>query len=55
MKKLIAQSFKKPSDLLLEYTARVKDVELISNLQFVLPKLTFQQEVRLRTKINLSL
>ncbi|KJH50161.1 hypothetical protein DICVIV_03669 [Dictyocaulus viviparus] len=60
--KMIALSFiiphiekDKNEDLLLEYTARIRDVELISGLQLHFPHLSNTQQLWLKTHINLQL
>nr|CDJ85009.1 Type I phosphodiesterase nucleotide pyrophosphatase phosphate transferase domain containing protein [Haemonchus contortus] len=42
-------------DLLLEYTARLLDVELISGLRFSFPNIPHEQTLRLKTHINTKL
>ncbi|VDO42741.1 unnamed protein product [Haemonchus placei] len=42
-------------DLLLEYTARLLDVELISGLRFNFPNIPHEQTLRLKTHINTKL
>ncbi|KAK6053170.1 hypothetical protein COOONC_09326, partial [Cooperia oncophora] len=42
-------------DLLLEYTARLLDVELISGLRLTFPNLLHEQTLRLKTHINTKL
>uniref|UniRef100_A0A8L8KVC0 G_PROTEIN_RECEP_F3_4 domain-containing protein n=1 Tax=Heligmosomoides polygyrus TaxID=6339 RepID=A0A8L8KVC0_HELPZ len=42
-------------DLLLDYTARLLDVELISGLQFRFPRLSHEQNLRLKTHIKTRL
>ncbi|KAK5972951.1 hypothetical protein GCK32_019998, partial [Trichostrongylus colubriformis] len=42
-------------DLLLEYTARLLDVELISGLRFIFPNMSHEQYLRMETHITTKL
>ncbi|VDL69819.1 unnamed protein product [Nippostrongylus brasiliensis] len=52
---VVEQMGRAPEKRLLEYTARLKDVELISGIQLQFPQLRYEELLRLRTHIALQL